>query len=56
MTQPAVGSNEYDPTRDLQEDLEEEQDRVLCWACGGTGLVPEGWDCEECDGYGDFPL
>lgn len=37
----------------------EEQERPeasKCFACNGTGIAVEGWDCEECDGYGYFEL
>lgn len=27
-----------------------------CFACNGTGISWEGWDCEECDGLGYFEL
>ena len=42
-------TNDYDPTDDLQNDG---ITLVPCDACSGTGLAPEGWDCEECDGLG----
>lgn len=25
---------------------------ITCWKCHGTGLEPEGWDCDYCDGSG----
>jgi DnaJ-class molecular chaperone len=29
---------------------------VICKTCNGTGIAVEGWDCEDCDGYGYFEI
>jgi DnaJ-class molecular chaperone len=33
-----------------------EDDCIPCRACSGTGVSVEGFDCEECDGYGYFEI
>jgi hypothetical protein len=37
---------------DRIEDDEDEVQSVVCPKCGGSGLSPEGWDCDYCEGDG----
>jgi hypothetical protein len=35
--------------------LDEDEDGFVdCPRCDGTGLTPEGWDCEYCEGDGEI--
>jgi DnaJ-class molecular chaperone len=36
----------------FDEDFPEDDEMEECPKCHGTGLTPEGWDCEYCDGDG----
>jgi hypothetical protein len=38
----------------LDDDPEREERLPKCATCNGTGIAVEGWDCEDCDGYGNF--
>lgn len=42
---------------DCQLDIEEDDwVTVKCIKCGGTGLAPEGYDCEYCEGEGEYEI
>ena len=50
-------SAEPDENGELIDEFGDEIDEcVECPRCGGSGLTPEGWDCDCCDGTGDLPL
>ena len=49
-----LSTNDYDPTEDLDDGYVAEE--LGCTACGGTGVALEGWDCEECDGFGYWEI
>lgn len=44
------GIYEPGPERDETERFAEP-----CPRCGGSGLSPENWDCQLCDGEGEIP-
>jgi hypothetical protein len=41
---------------DCQCPSDDEYDYAECPKCGGTGLEPEGFDCDYCDGYGEIEI
>jgi hypothetical protein len=41
---------------DCQLPNEDDDDTVRCWACGGSGITIEGFDCDVCDGDGYLPI
>jgi RecJ-like exonuclease len=40
----------------LDDDDEIEECYVDCPKCDGTGLAPEGFDCDYCDGDGEIEI